>query len=210
MATPGNLSLLGGLGTLNYAQIGHGGNDSSTVDVNGNTSGSIRVINSTSVTLQGNGTDSYAQLGHGGLNNAGNHGESGDLIEVNSTGAVTVKGGGSARSSALLGHGGRLANGTLTAAISVNARSVNVQGGSSSESWAMIGLGGQSGTFNTSGSISVTASDDISVTGNTSNSYAQIGSGGRLIPAGTFDADITVAAGRNLTLTGGTGPIVTQ
>lgn len=201
----GALSITGGTGTANYAQLGHGGNDSSAVDVNGNISGSIRVLDSTSVSLAGRGLESYAQLGHGGYQNAGDFGVAGDVISIQSSGAVTIAGGGATQSYALLGHGGRAANGTHNAAITIGAESVEVRAGSGSESWALLGWGGRSGTFTTSGSLDLSVTDDVTVAGGGGSAFAQIGSGGRLSTNGTYATTLSLTAGGDLVLTGGTG-----
>ena len=205
LGNAGDLAVRGGIGTNNYAQIGHGGNDSNTADANGNTSGSISVVNSDSITLQGGSTDSYVQIGHGGLQNAGNHGLASDTFSLNSTGNILLSAGTGAHSYAFVGNGGRIAPGTHTAAITINAADLDLVGGAGTDQWTMIGLGGLTGTFNTVGSVEINASGDITLQGGGTRSFAHIGSGGRLTTAGTYEADLSVNALGTLSLLGGAG-----
>ncbi|MEC5125122.1 hypothetical protein VSU19_00045, partial [Verrucomicrobiales bacterium BCK34] len=181
-----------------YAQIGHGGNDSSTAE-NGAMSGSIRILESTSVdVLGGTGVEgAYAQIGHGGHKERGDFGAAGDLIEVKSSGAITVKAGTVIGAFAQIGNGGWDADGNHRGSINVSGASVLVQGGGT-DVQAQIGHGGYSTTGDmgfTGEEVKVTASGAVEVKGGTgARSFAIIGNGGRGA-SGTLDSDVVVNAG---------------
>ena len=147
-----------------YAQIGHGGDQSFTVEttINGiSDTGNISITTSGGVTLQGgNGNSTYAQIGHGGFATGTNS---------FSSGTVTL-------------------GGTITISTTTSAGNVSLSGGTGLNSYAQIGHGGDqaflgsivSGNgFIVTGDINVIAGGAVSVlAGTVLDDYAQIGHGG--------------------------------
>ncbi|MEC5125121.1 hypothetical protein VSU19_00040, partial [Verrucomicrobiales bacterium BCK34] len=208
------LSITGGGGSTNFSKIGHGGNDSNATDDNGSATGSVRVLESDSIILQG-GTAQYtsAQIGHGGYQLLGDYGAVGDVIEVFSTGNVSILGGGT-DAFAQIGHGGILSGGIQAGNIKLDAGgNIDIGGGSGGQSYGMVGHGGYNSAVATSGLIDVDAGGYLKLKGAANYAYAQIGHGGaknatgveRLENSSVSNAHINVDAGGAIDVIAGAG-----
>jgi filamentous hemagglutinin family protein len=212
-----DLTLSGGSSAGQFAQIGHGGENS-----NGSNSGSISVVAAGDVALNGgSGSLAYAQIGHGGAEtNVGatsSYSQSGAIQVTGST--VTLAAGAGTGSYSQIGNGGfesgkNLGNAaaTIGGSITVASSSTVTLTGNGTDAYAQIGNGGGKINSNsaagasgvTSGDIIVTSAVSGSVTmtaGSGTDAYTQIGNGGVLAntptaaPAGSFtiSGHITVA-----------------
>jgi len=190
-------TIAGGDGSLGYAQLGHGG-----LQANGEKGGDITLEAETVTIAGGAGGNSSGKIGHGGATGTGQ--VSGEISVTSTVGDIDISAGSGGGASTQLGHGGDSFVGSVTAQpITVNsANNVIVRGGGGPRASSMIGHGGfnaQGTEF--SGDVSVTSGNDIGVIGGVgAGSYAQIGSGGSSADA-SIGGDITVDAGRNVTMT---------
>ncbi|HRQ87573.1 MAG TPA: hypothetical protein PLA50_02175, partial [Bacteroidia bacterium] len=157
-------------GNAAFAQIGHGGDRGSVIDMN--FSGAVIVEAGRDVTLKGGKAyNDYAQIGHGGYVNRDTDfarvtSISGGAITVTATtGNVTLLGGTGFHASAHIGHGGTniILSDFVESAINVTAGgNVTVQGGAgtaasnvdSSSAHAQIGHGGYNADFVDSAGVS--------------------------------------------------------
>jgi filamentous hemagglutinin family protein len=149
----------------------------------------------------------YAQLGFNG------HGTGAILVQT--TGAVTLTGGGGANQFAQIGNGGRGTSGSNSGDIQITAGGdLTLTAGAGAEAYAQIGHGGAesntgvSGGYSNTGAISVTAANVFLNAGGGAGAYSQIGNGGYKsglnIAGGTANngGDITITSGHAVTLTG--------
>lgn len=188
-----NVTLSGGMGAGDYAQIGNGG-----MGTSGNESGNITVTAGGAVALNGgSGQDAYAQIGHGGADadknsegytNSGNITVNGLTVALSAgtgnEGYAQIGNGGFDLGDGLTGQGVNSGNITVTAVNSVSLT------GAGTDAYAQIGNGGDQVNANAaksaggsnSGNITVTATSSggsVSETaGASSDAYVQIGNGG--------------------------------
>ncbi|MCH1510388.1 MAG: hypothetical protein L7T84_14360, partial [Akkermansiaceae bacterium] len=190
-------TIAGGDGSLGYAQLGHGG-----FQANREKGGDITLVAETVTISGGAGGNSSGKIGHGGASGTGQ--VSGGISVTSTVGDISASAGSGAGAWTQLGHGGNNFVGSVTAQpITVNsANNVIVRGGGGALAWSMIGHGGLSAQGTEfSGDVDVTSGNDIGVIGGVgAGSYAQIGSGGSFADA-SIGGDITVDAGRNVTMT---------
>ncbi len=149
----------------------------------------------------------YAQVGFNG------HGTG--AIVVQTTGNVTLTGGGTAGQFAQIGNGGLHATGSNNGDIDIVAGGdLTLTGGAGAESYAQIGHGGAesnsaSGGYSNVAPITVTAVNVVLTAGPGSAAYVEIGNGGYKSGAGitggtaTNGGDITITASHAVSLTGG-------
>ncbi|MEX2580466.1 MAG: hypothetical protein WD342_15515, partial [Verrucomicrobiales bacterium] len=174
-------------GVNRFAQIGHGGLNS-----DGNTAGNISVISGASLMAQaGNRNSDYVQIGHGGRAARGGHGVAGNVITVDTAGAITFAGGASGQPDggfsgrfayAMLGHGGHDADNPNPSHYSDNA------GGLPGEPTPAERVG------NTADITVSSQTGDITFTsGSQDESFAQLGHGG-VYTDGDHTGAITVTA----------------
>ncbi|MDF1740835.1 MAG: filamentous hemagglutinin N-terminal domain-containing protein [Verrucomicrobiales bacterium] len=172
-----------------YTQIGNGG-----YSATGDHGGDVTVTAADDITMQvGRDQLNYVMIGHGGeaaSGLGGGVGHSGAITLVATSGSLNMNGSpvttnpyhNGYRSSVMVGHGGRAANGNHTGDISVTVGdAVSMAGGLNDENMRQIGHGGYVTTGDLSGSISVTAENDITLSAGTNDyTYARVGHGGRL------------------------------
>ncbi|MEX2581401.1 MAG: hypothetical protein WD342_20260, partial [Verrucomicrobiales bacterium] len=232
---PGDLTLSadpGGAGS--YSQIGHGG-----VGLAGMFSGSVTVDGARDVTLTGGGAQAYSQIGHGGSSGSLGIDSSGDptfpaprslsaggtIGIVNTTGAVSLRGGAGAENAySQIGHGGVAiaGGGAIGDMVTVEAATggITLQGGEGSTAYALIGSGGYQIASEIDGNVQVDATgadatDGIELLGGDGlHSYgtprsgysgAMIGNGGYLTTS-TVGGDTTVTVENGgLLMEGGDG-----
>ncbi|MGA9795882.1 MAG: hypothetical protein WBQ17_10155, partial [Rhizomicrobium sp.] len=188
-----NVTLSGGTGAGDYAQVGNGG-----MDTFGNESGDISVTAGGAVALDGGaGKDAYAQIGHGGADadkNSHGYTNSGN-ITVNGQSVALAAGpgdqsytqignGGFDLGDGLTGEGDNIGNITITAVDSVELT------GGGADAYAQIGDGGGQSNLNATASASGTNAGNIDVAvtggggsvdgtaGSGADAYVQIGNGG--------------------------------
>jgi filamentous hemagglutinin family protein len=173
-----------------YAQIGNGTDESDA-----NATGDID-LTATSLTLTAD--EGRAQVGNGGASSDGDF--SGD-ITVNTTGDVTLAGGGvETWGFAMIGNGGDSSFGNDTGNIAITAGgNLSLTGGGD---FAQIGNGGWGTDGTHQGDITINAAD-VTVDGGDVNefSYAQIGNGGEFSD-GDNSGNISITASGDVTLTG--------
>jgi filamentous hemagglutinin family protein len=221
----GNVTLTGGAGALDFAQIGNGGARTSE-NSNGYTNTGLITVSGDNVVLDaGAGEAGYAQIGNGGYQVgagllSGTATDSGD-ITVTALNSVTLSGNG-ADAYAQIGNGGDQVNtnaasgasGSIAGNIDVIADHglVTMTAGSGNNSYVQIGNGGYSSNapsganpanFAFSGNIAVS---DLSLTGSDTGTdgYAQVGNGDAgLAGIGDVSGNIDIRSGV-VTLTNGT------
>lgn len=171
-----------------YAQIGHGGNDGAAGNNNGNATGDVSILSSSSISvIGGEDRDAYAQIGHGGVQVGGDF--SGDVTLI-SDGAISLDSGTNVGNYAMVGHGGYDADGTHQGNIYINydIDSMSAVGGGDiilsgraggGFTFSQIGHGGRRFNGDITGDIVVGTADAISITGGGgSTNYSKIGHGG--------------------------------
>ncbi len=182
---------IGGSGAVGNASVGSAGGKTS--------------LYGASLTLAA--VHGYAQLGFNG------HGTG--AIAVQTTGAVSLTGGGSANQFAQIGNGGRGTTGSNSGDIQITAGGdLTLTAGAGAEAYAQIGHGGAesntgvTGGYSNTGAITVTAANVFLNAGNGTGAYSQIGHGGYKsglnIAGGTANngGDITITSSHAVTLTG--------
>ena len=206
--TSGGVSLAGGSGAHDYAQIGDGGFDSARALLLNSGAGSF--ANSGDITLgaarvtltggnSGGNTDAYAQIGSGGdqsfvfanLRGGAGSGNFGDISITVTGGAISVAAGSGTTAYAQIGDGG------FSAAVGLS-------------------LSSGTGSFENSGNITLSAAS-LALTGGSSgslpNAYAQIGDGGmQAAESATFSGsgssgdfgNISISVSGAVSLVGGT------
>lgn len=174
--------------TLNYAQIGHGGYNITSITA----AGDISVKAGENIIIEGwIGEVNYAQIGHGGHDSQGEY--SGD-ISLTAKNDIGVYGGQSFNGFAQVGHGGINSRGDYKGNIKLTADYIDVLAGSprSSGSYAMVGHGGTEANGDKTGNIEITSTNYTGVGGTDGElTYAQIGHGGAA-SEGTLNGDIKV------------------
>jgi len=167
----------------NYVQVGHGGDEN-----DGNATGSVALLSSGLVTLNGGGagSDGYVQIGLGGHEATGSFGTVGDSVTVIGLG-IDLNGGNGLRSSVQIGSGGYNADGALTGNVFVNVNpltnlpvgggAITVNAGGGTESFAQIGLGGSAQDGDKNGNTTIQGASLEVVAGGGAAAHAQIGSG---------------------------------
>ncbi|MDF1825592.1 MAG: filamentous hemagglutinin N-terminal domain-containing protein [Verrucomicrobiales bacterium] len=185
-AREGGLTLQGGEGAGAYAQIGHGGADSTATQI-GDTFGADIVISFCEpgdLILGSLTAGGYAQIGHGG-SGASFTGIDGD-ITIGGAREVDLQGGDTAGAYVQIGHGGDNTGvatvGAKEGLIQISeSTSITVEGGSTSDTFAQIGHGGNENLGDSSGNIELTTTGKLEImSGSGTDSYAQVGHGGRL------------------------------
>jgi len=105
----GEINLLGGQWSDNWATIGHGGRSTT-----GNHSGNIGVSASRDINLlAGSGARGFSQIGHGGWDENAVANLSGDIHVISQGGDLRLKAGSGSESYALIGHGDDQDNNTV-------------------------------------------------------------------------------------------------
>jgi len=172
----GNITVVGGQSTYDYAQIGNGGDAGLPGAGTVGDSGNIVVTAGGSITVTG-GID-YAQIGNGGW---GSNGSSGN-VTVKAGGNITITGGSnSSWGYAQIGNGGQSSIGSATGDISVTANGTLKLVGGNNGMYAQIGNGGDqhSSQSSSSGNISIVAGNltlvGASSLGSNGEGYALIG-----------------------------------
>ncbi|MGN6516855.1 MAG: two-partner secretion domain-containing protein, partial [Rhizomicrobium sp.] len=188
LTTVSDITLAAGEGDYAYAQIGNGG-DSSTSTNSGNI-----VVNATgSVSLTG-GSD-YAQIGNGGYFSQAS---TGDITVTSGDGDITLTAG---NLYAQIGNGGEDLQGDVSGNISViSGDNISITGSDDngqSSGYAQIGNGGEVQTDPAaSGNITVVAGGDLTLTGG--EGYAQIGNGAEAY-FGNVSGNISIDVAGNTT-----------
>ncbi len=224
VTTTGNVSLDGGAGAEDFAQIGKGGYQTS-----GSESGDITIVAGGDITLSGgSGALAYAQIGSGGAESNQNSKGYEDLGEITLSGDnITLIAGSGNAAYAQIGNGGYedgkglTGNGTESGNINLTAVNSITLDGNGTDAYAQIGNGGDQVDLDASAAASGGATGDITITvtatggsvtlaaGAGNDAYVQIGNGGYAEDAPNGNAanfltagDISVSAS-TLSLTGG-------
>ena len=217
-----NVTLSGGSGTGDYAQIGDGG-----YQVAGSSSAAVSVTAGGDVSLDaGSGQEAYAQIGNGGAeSNSQSEGYSETGLTTVSGQSVTLSGGTAAGSYAQIGNGGYKSGQSISGVATIGGdvvvsglNAVTIDGGTGSDAYAQIGNGGDLVNSNAANGASGTISGDVSVTvvhgataqttadplqmiaGTGADSYVQIGNGGYSENAPAAGATVTFAISGDITV----------
>jgi hypothetical protein len=199
------LSLSGGSAYGSFAQVGHGGTNST-----GNLSGNIQIDLDRGDTIGafvaggGAGEQSGARLGHGGTNAVGTKGGQLNLTALH----VTLAGGSGNSSEVQIGHGGRNSVGSVTGEpISIESLGDMVmQGGEGSNSAVLVGHGGTGAAgAEFGGDLLLNVGGDLLITsGSGALAFSQIGQGGATADAEMSGAiDVNVAGSLFMVATNG-------
>jgi len=205
LAHGGGFALHGGSAANGFAQVGHGGANSSGGSISAPIS--VQFTEIADLILEGGEGDlSYAQVGHGGIDSSGDI--SGALTFLGDLRNVRVLGGDGENAYAQIGFGGVRHRGTKSGTLRVLGEVIEVSGGEGNLSSAAIGHGGAIGSGEITGALEVVSeSGAISMRGNTGIfSSAQIGHGGFYYTGDVIDQLITVGAATSIDLVAGDGP----
>ncbi|HEY4940438.1 MAG TPA: filamentous hemagglutinin N-terminal domain-containing protein [Rhizomicrobium sp.] len=225
--TTGAVSVSGGSGAGQFAQIGNGGRMTS-----GSNSGDIQISAGGDLSVSGGGgAEAYGQIGHGGAeSNTGANGYS-NVATITVTAANVLLGAGAGAAAYVeIGNGGYKSGLNLAGGTASNGGNITVTSGhavtltgNGADAYAQIGNGGSQSNLNAAASAGGSDSGDIVVhapngaagavtlsAGAGANAYTMIGNGGYAINFGptttlanwTVSGDISVT---DLALAGGNG-----
>ncbi|MEI9886954.1 MAG: filamentous hemagglutinin N-terminal domain-containing protein [Rhizomicrobium sp.] len=184
IAVGGNVTLAGGTGNYNYAQIGNGGDSASS----GSNSGNITVTAGGAVSLTGK--DDYAQIGNGGFGSFNS--DSGNVTVV-ATGNVALTGAG-AWGYAQIGNGGQHSSSTASGTVSVSSGAALSLDSNGQNGFAMIGNG--DGQRYAQGSVSGLVTVEVAGTTTLDDAGGSlVWLGNRTAAGGTIAGDLSVVTG---------------
>jgi hypothetical protein len=226
VTTTGDVTIDGGSGANDFAQIGNGG-----YQTTGSESGAITIEAGGDIALSGgSGALAYAQIGNGGADSNANSKGYSDTGDITLSGDnIVLKAGSGNAAYVQIGNGGYevgkglTGNGTESGNITLSAVNSVTLDGNGTDAYAQIGNGGDQVDLDASAAAGGGATGDVTITltatggsvtlaaGAGSDAYAQIGDGGYAedTPDGNAanfltGGDIGVSAS-TVSLTGGNG-----
>jgi len=199
----GDLVLVSGRSSSNFAMIGLGGRDSE-----GHHVGDITINQAGDITLlaqSNDGSTAFAQIGIGLTDVSSTSSATGD-ITISDVGDISLSSNGtSSNLPTQIGHGGSDSEGDLSGDISItDFGSLSLSAGTSERSYSQVGHGGQAFEGNIDGSITISGSGPIDLVGVDLDQYARIGHGdenGNSDAGFSVEGDVSVRTTSSLTLT---------
>jgi hypothetical protein len=213
-----NVTLTGGSGADQFAQIGNGGFNGS-----GDNLGSINIAAGGDLILTGgSGSEAYAQVGHGGAESNGNAAGYNNTAPITVTAVnVTLSSGSGSAAYSQVGNGGFKAGEGLTGGTATNGGDITITAGhavsllgNGTDAYAQIGNGGGQSNINPasaargvdSGNIVVHAPNGsagaVTLTaGAGADAFAQIGDGGYAVNSGPSATATNFTVGGSVSVT---------